>query len=1428
MMKRFSNDIKDLSDKNKIIKGLILLCLLVFINQKEILSQTTYYVDNKTGSNSNTGTSPSNAWQSIAHVNSVKFYPGDSILFKCGGVWTQSLRPLYSGTTGSPIVYSSYGTGPKPKIDIAQVTNFGIEINLKNYLVIDNFELTGNCNYGIWIEDADYITVKNCYIHHISVNDQWHGIVLSRAPAYTKILNNEISYCGSEAIYGDSENVEIAYNYIHHINTTQTTGDCIHLNVNAANFHVHNNILDHSNNYGPKGVFVCSHNYYEDLNPNSNGIFEYNICLAGPGDDYAYGSFGQGEIIRYNIFINRYREVENRCIKASGQVYYNTITGFETAFYCRYSPVEIYNNVILNAKWGLDSYSDASPEIKFKNNILCDITNSYYVIGKNIKFEATNNIYEPGGTWKYKGNQYNILSSLQQSSGEEAGSKHTGPLFMDAEGLNYEPAANSPSFDAGAVLDFTMDMDGDPITGTPDIGAHEYIAIDTTPSQNIKPYISNQGFTIFDNISPGTSIGTIKAFDTNSGQKLSYQMVMGNLHNTFQLSSETGELSVNSITDLGKDDLFTLLVKVTDDHTTPLSDMALITVNINHVEGTSGNNRPVIHDQEFDIIEGDDLTGFEMQIEASDPDAGQNLTYMIVSANCTEGTFALNSSTGVLTVLDTSKIDFNDTQYSINVQVQDDGEVALNNSANITVNLYKTGYSAANNPPVINDQEFNINEGEDISSIQMQIEASDPDAGQNLTYMILSANCSEGTFALNSSTGVLTVLDTSKINFDDTAYSINVQVQDDGEVALNSSAAITVNLHKTGYSAANNPPEIDDQEFDINEGEDISSIQMQIEASDPDPGQNLTYTIVSADCSEGTFALNSLTGILTVIDESKINFNDAAYNINIQVHDDGDQLLTDMAVITVNLLKAGYVAVNNPPEIDDQEFDINEGEDVSSIQMQIEASDPDAGQNLIYTIVSADCSEGTFGLNTSTGILTVSDASKINFEDKEYNINVHVKDDAEEPMGSMAVIAVKLLPSISTVYIDPGNAGDPSEDGSIAHPFDSWADVSWKDGYSYMQKKGTTANEGKINVYADNVILGAYGEGERPVINSTANDFAIRVFEKSGVNIQGLKIVAPEAISCIYFLGASSDNNIIENCRLEDADNGIRVIEGKIITLRYNTFTNTDNAIYSYAETTVIYYNIFKGNITGVNISSYLSSTEIYNNVFYGNNEAVSTSYSSLTIYNNIFYLLNNGDVAINHKMDNLVSDNNIFFPEQEGFLNINNNEYATLYEYQMSTGLDMNSFNDDPLFKDIYNDNFNVEAKSPAIDAGKNVGLSMDFYGYSVPYGLSIDIGLIESLEEKESTSTGLFGNEDDGDSPVVYPNPSDGRFKITFMNTDFITSEVQIKDMAGNLIYRDYIDGVDAGPTSLIDVSDAAKGIYVILVSIDEKLYTQRMIIK
>jgi hypothetical protein len=97
---------------------LFITILSITFVQYASLTASIYYVSSSTGSDNlfNDGKSPSNAWKTISKVNRMTFLPGDSILFKKGDLWRETLKIPSSGNSGSYITFGSYGSGTDPMI----------------------------------------------------------------------------------------------------------------------------------------------------------------------------------------------------------------------------------------------------------------------------------------------------------------------------------------------------------------------------------------------------------------------------------------------------------------------------------------------------------------------------------------------------------------------------------------------------------------------------------------------------------------------------------------------------------------------------------------------------------------------------------------------------------------------------------------------------------------------------------------------------------------------------------------------------------------------------------------------------------------------------------------------------------------------------------------------------------------------------------------------------------------------------------------------------------------------------------------------------------------------------------------------------------------------------------------------------------------
>lgn len=159
--------------KNK--SFIVILCLAMLSCQKESLNidtiekkslsklvasiksdVNTYYIDNVNGNDGYNGKSIDSAWKNISKVNSTIFSPGDKILFRSGGSWTNQLQPQGSGTINNPISIGKYGTGDLPKINGAGVANGTIYLNNQQYWEITDLEIT---NYNAAEENGISLSV---------------------------------------------------------------------------------------------------------------------------------------------------------------------------------------------------------------------------------------------------------------------------------------------------------------------------------------------------------------------------------------------------------------------------------------------------------------------------------------------------------------------------------------------------------------------------------------------------------------------------------------------------------------------------------------------------------------------------------------------------------------------------------------------------------------------------------------------------------------------------------------------------------------------------------------------------------------------------------------------------------------------------------------------------------------------------------------------------------------------------------------------------------------------------------------------------------------------------------------------------------------------------------------------------------------------
>jgi len=139
------------------------------------------------------------------------------------------------------------------------------------------------------------------------------------------------------------------------------------------------------------------------------------------------------------------------------------------------------------------------------------------------------------------------------------------------------------------------------------------------------------------------------------------------------------------------------------------------------------------------------------------------------------------------------------------------------------------------------------------------------------------------------------------------------------------------------------------------------------------------------------------------------------------------------------------------------------------------------------------------------------------------------------------------------------------------------------------------------------------------------------------------------------------------------------------------------------------------------------ANNTIYNSSQYGIH-VHGASCDSQTLRNNIVHTATT-HLIYNQDATNSDFDYNMYYdPTLTNKWNFDGTTYSTLAAWVAAQTQDANSpATADPLFINAGSAHFSLQSTSPCIDAGVDVGLSLDYAGNAVPQGIGVDIGAYE-----------------------------------------------------------------------------------------------------
>jgi VCBS repeat-containing protein len=451
----------------------------------------------------------------------------------------------------------------------------------------------------------------------------------------------------------------------------------------------------------------------------------------------------------------------------------------------------------------------------------------------------------------------------------------------------------------------------------------------TVTGLNDSPVAEDATFTVDENTANGVSVDTVPAADPDGGDSLSYGITAGNEGDVFAIDGGTGEITVNdsSALDYETTPSFGLTVVVTD--STDLTDSASITITVNDV-----NEAPTAEDDTFTVDENS-ANGMSVgTVSASDPDGGDSLSYGITAGN--EGdAFAIDGSTGEITVDDSSALDFETTpSFGLTVVVTDTGD--LTDSASITVNLNNVNDA----PTDVGLDSNSVDENEPANTVVGNLSTTDQDSADDHTYSLVDTGPCPGPDNGSFNVDAAELRTDTPFDYETTAtYTVCVRTDDGNGGTYDEQFAITVN-------DVNDPPtDIGLDNTGVDENEPVNTVVGNLSTTDQDTDDSHTYSLVDTGGCAGpdndSFNINAAELRTSAV------FNYEAtdtYTVCVRTDDGNGGTYDKQFVINVNDVNEA------PTDISLDSSSVDENEPANTVVGNLSTTDQDTGDSHTYSL----------------------------------------------------------------------------------------------------------------------------------------------------------------------------------------------------------------------------------------------------------------------------------------------------------------------------------------------------------------------------------------------------------------------------------------------------------------------------------------------
>ena len=393
--------------------------------------------------------------------------------------------------------------------------------------------------------------------------------------------------------------------------------------------------------------------------------------------------------------------------------------------------------------------------------------------------------------------------------------------------------------------------------------------------------------------------------DDDTFGEVRFRLMSGNTGRVFALS-DSGTLQLVGNLDYETTQSYTLVAVCEDGGIPPRSDSISIPITISPIN----DNAPQFARESIDITVSEAIllnSGVGPPIQATDADLPphNSLRYRIISGDRNPQTFAISSTTGQLTLVQT--LDYETTpSFTLVIEAQDSGgQIApdfpvLNDT--ITVNIIVLDFN--DNQPRLSQQTYTgtVQEAALIGgqvSLDSTISCADLDSGSNGdTSLHITSGNSNNSFAIQN-TGIITVA--SSLDFEmERSYLLTIECRDNGVPQLTSQARVIISVTDVNEFG----PVFNQSLYrlEISEIASIGSEVGMILAEDRDAGPFGTISYSFSNASGTPFTIDTTTGVITLSGSLDYESQERLYVLEAQATDDSG--LEHVALVVVQVLNS--------------------------------------------------------------------------------------------------------------------------------------------------------------------------------------------------------------------------------------------------------------------------------------------------------------------------------------------------------------------------------------------------------------------------------------------------------------------------------------------------------------------------------------------